>query len=173
MSKEDNMYDLKTIFKTLAWPLALVGIVVAVLAFYGFTAEQLIAVALSLVGLQLMQSLAIDVLKYAGLVTDGTSGKWSAAFNLSTLAGVFVWLNFFPQFDLYAFDARLLELAKLLIYIFTFVTQMVGTKKIHAIVADQLGFRVQADPGLLSSYTSVTNNYGNVKKNPRGKKARA
>lgn len=124
-------YDLKTIFKTLGWPLGMVGVIIAVLIWIGLTPEQLITVALSLVGLQLMQAFIIDVLKYVGVVDDGTAGKWSAVFNLLTLGLVVVWLKFFPLFDIYALDKQLLELAKLLMLIFAYVTQIIGTRQMH------------------------------------------
>lgn len=127
------MYDLKRIFETLGLPLALVGVIVALLAWIGLTLEELAGVALTLVGLQLMLSFVIDLLKYVGVVDDGTAGKWSAAFNLVTLVGVAVYLKFFPAFDIHAVDNQLLELAKLLIYVFAYVTQMIGTKRVHAV----------------------------------------
>lgn len=125
------MFDLKQIFKTLGLPLGLVAVVVALLAWAGLTVEELAAVAAALIGLQLMQSFVIDVLKYAGVVDDGTAGKWSAAFNLLTLVAVGVWMKFFPAFDIYTFDNKIMELAKLLIYVFAYVTQIVGTKRVH------------------------------------------
>lgn len=126
------MFDLKKIFQTLGLPLALVGVVVALLAWVGLTLDELAAVAVALVGLQLMQSFIIDLLKYLGVVDDGTAGKWSAVFNLVTLIGVGFYMKFFPAFDIHAVDGKLLELANLLIYVFAYVTQIVGTKHFHS-----------------------------------------
>jgi hypothetical protein len=137
--KEINMYDLKSIFKTLGLPLGLVGVIVALLAWIGLTLDQLVAVAVSLIGLQLLLSFLIDVLKYVGVVDAGTAGKWSAAFNLLTLIGVAVWLKFFPLFDIHAADNQLLEVGKLLIYVFAYITQIVGTKRVHAVAVRNLG----------------------------------
>lgn len=127
------MYDLKFIFKTLGLPLALVAVIVALLAWVGLTLDELVAVAVTLVGLQLLLSFVIDLLKYVGVVDDGTAGKWSAAFNLLTLIGAAVYLQYFPTFDIHALDDQLLNIAKLLIYVFAFVTQMIGTKRVHAL----------------------------------------
>ena len=127
------MYDLKKIFQTLGLPLALVAVIVALLAWIGLTLDQLAAVAVTLVGLQLMQSFVIDLLKYVGVVDEGTAGKWSAAFNLLTLIGVGVYMKFFPAFDIEAVDGQLLELAKLCIYVFAYVTQIIGTKRFHTV----------------------------------------
>jgi hypothetical protein len=134
-SKGEYVMKLEDTFKTLGLPLALVAVIVALLAWAGLTLEQLYVIAAALVGLQLLISFLIDVLKYAGVVNDGTSGKWSATFNLITLVGVAIWLKFFPAFDLYAVDKQLLELAKALIVVFAYITQIVGTKAVHTIAA--------------------------------------
>lgn len=128
---------LEDILKTLGLPLALVAVIVALLAWVGLTLEQLYAVTASLVGLQLAISFVIDVLKYVGVVDDGTSGKWSAAFNLVTLIGVAVWLKFFPDFDIHAVDIQLLELAKTLIVVFAYVIQIIGTKAVHKVAVSK------------------------------------
>ena len=124
---------LEDIFKTLGLPLALVAVIVAFLAWVGLTLEQLYVVVASLVGLQVFLSFLIDVLKYAGVVNAGTSGKWSAVFNLVALIGVAAWLKFFPNFDIYAADAQLLELAKVLALVFAYITQIIGTKAVHTV----------------------------------------
>jgi hypothetical protein len=128
------MFDIKSIFKALGLPFGLIGVIVALLAWIGLSLDDLVAVAVTLVGLQLLLSFVIDVCKYVGLVDDGTSGKWSAAFNLLTLIGVAVWLKFFPSVDIHAIDNQIAELAKLLIYIFTYVTQLIGTKRVHSAI---------------------------------------
>jgi len=131
------MFNLNKIFNTLGLPFGLVAVIVALLAWIGLAPEQLGAIAVTLVGLQFLQSFVIDVLKYTGVVNDGTAGKWSAAFNLITLIVVAGWLKFFPTVDIHAIDNQLLELAKVLIYVFTYVTQVVGTKRVHQIAAIQ------------------------------------
>jgi hypothetical protein len=126
------MFDLKEIFKALRLPLGLVAVIVALLAWVGLTIDQLVTVATSLIGLQLVLSVLIDVLKYVGVVNAGSAGKWSAAFNLVTLIGVAVYLKLFPGIDIYAVDNQLLELGKVLVIVFTYITQIIGTKAFHA-----------------------------------------
>lgn len=139
MNWKDNL-------KILGLPTALVGVIVALLAWWGLTAEQLAAVAASLVGLQLFVSLLIDVLKWAGVVNEGSAGKWSAAFNIITLAGVAFWLNFYPAFDINAVDSQLFELAKVLGLVFAYITQLIGTKAVHTVVQDtRLGAALEAN----------------------------
>lgn len=124
-------------FKTLGIPLALVAVIVALLAWAGLTLDRLYVVTAALVGLQLFGAFLIDVLKYAGAIKAGTSGKWSAVYNLVTLIGVVVWLKFFPAFDIYAADQQLLELAKVLGLVFAYITQMIGTKAVHQVAASK------------------------------------
>ena len=134
-------YDLKEIFRMLGLPLGMVAVIVALLAWAGLTIDELATVAAGLVGLQLLQALVIDVLKYVGVVDVGTSGKWSAAFNLFTLIGVAVYLKLFPTFDIHTIDNQLLEFAKVAAIVFTYVTQIIGTKRFHG-AAVQLGVGV-------------------------------
>jgi multisubunit Na+/H+ antiporter MnhG subunit len=124
---------LEDIFKTLGLPLALVAVIVAFLSWVGLTLEQLYVVVASLVGVQVFLAFLIDVLKYAGVVNAGTSGKWSAVINLLALIGVAAWLKFFPNFDIHAADAQLLELAKVLALVFAYITQIIGTKAVHKV----------------------------------------
>jgi hypothetical protein len=134
-NQKEIVMKLEGTLKTLGLPLALVAVIVALLAWVGLTLEQLYVVAAALVGLQLFTSFLIDALKYAGVVNEGTSGKWSAVFNLVTLIGVAVWLKFFPSFDIYAADSQLFELAKVLGLVFAYITQIIGTKAVHKVAA--------------------------------------
>lgn len=135
------MFDLKKIFSTLGLPLALVAVIVALLSWLGLDLDSIVAVAVTLVGLQLMGSFLIDALKYAGVINDGSSGKWSAAFNLIALAAVAVWMKFFPAVDIHAVDNQLLEFAKVCIYVFAYITQIVGTKRVHQVAVQNFGIR--------------------------------
>lgn len=129
--------ELKDIFKTLGIPLALVAVIVALLAWAGLTVEQLSVVATSLVGLQLFGAFLIDVLKYVGVVNDGTAGKWSAVFQLIALVVVAVLLRFYPTFDIHSLDNQLLELAKVLGMVFAYITQLIGAKAVHQVAASK------------------------------------
>lgn len=129
---------LKDIFSILGLPLALIGVIIALLNWAGLDIEQIYAVAGSLIGFQLLGFVLIDALKYAGVVNAGDAGKWSAAYNLLTLVGVAVWFGFFPAFDLAGFDAQVFELAKVLGILLAYVSQITGTKGWH-LFASQLG----------------------------------
>lgn len=129
------MYDLKKLFAVLGLPLGLVAVIAAILLWAGVDVEKAAWIAGGLAGLQLLGAFLVDALKYAGVVSAGDSGKWSAGYNLITLVGVVVWLKFFPSFDLHGFDGKVLELAQLLFVIFAYITQIVGTKRIHVAAA--------------------------------------
>lgn len=122
---------LKDIAVTLGIPLGLVGVIAALLLWMGVPLDKIESTAATLIGLQLSLAFLVDVLKWAGVVSAGSSGKWSAGLNLITLVGVAVWLGFFPYVDVYAIDAQLLDITKLLIPIFAYITQMIGTKAVH------------------------------------------
>lgn len=129
---------LENIFAILGLPLALIAVIVALLNWAGLDIEQIYAVAGSLVGFQLLGFVLIDALKYAGVVNAGDAGKWSAVYNLITLAGVALQFGFFPAFDLAGFDAQVFELAKVLGIVIAYVSQITGTKGWH-LFASRLG----------------------------------
>ncbi|MBN8654808.1 MAG: hypothetical protein J0M11_03660 [Anaerolineae bacterium] len=126
---------LETIFKTLGLPLALIAVIVALLNWAGLDIERIYAVAVSLVGFQLLGFVLIDALKYAGVVTAGDSGKWSAVYNLITLVGVAVYLGFAPSFDISGLDAQVYELAKVLGILLAYVSGLTGTKGWHLLAS--------------------------------------
>lgn len=129
--------NLETIFKTLGIPLALVAVIAALLSWAGLSIDQVQAVAVSLVGIQLLGFVLIDALKYAGVVNPGDSGKWSAAYNLVVLIGVVAWLGFAPSFDLAGLDAQIYELAKTLGIVLAYISGITGTKGFHLLAASK------------------------------------
>ena len=80
-------FDLEHTLKTLGLPVGLVAVFAAVLALLGIDLNIILAIAGSMIGLQALLGLLVDVLKWAGVVADDTAGIWSAAFNLLGLAG--------------------------------------------------------------------------------------
>lgn len=133
---------LENIFTSLGVPLMLIGVIVALLKWAGLTLEQLYVVSVALVGVQLFGSFLVDVLKYIGVITPGSSGKWSAVYNLVTLIGIVYWLKVVPGFDIYTADAQLYEFAKVLGLVFTYITQVLGTKAVHQFTVKNLGINV-------------------------------
>lgn len=88
-----------------------------------------------LVGLPALWSVIIDLLKFVGVVTDGTAGKWSAAFSIFTIVGVLVAVNFFPSLDIQGTDTLLLEIAKFAGIMVTLLTQIFVAKGTHALTS--------------------------------------
>lgn len=136
---------IENVFQTLGIPLALVGVVVALLAWAGLSPDQLYIVAGGLIGVQMLGALVIDVLKYVGAVNAGSSGKWSAAIQLVVWFAIVVWFKLYPEFDIYGADAKLLEFVKVVAVVFAYITQLIGAKSAHVFLFRRVpGFRFNA-----------------------------
>jgi len=86
----------------------------------------------SLVGLPALISVVIDALKQYGIITDSTSGQWSAGFNLFSLVAVLVAVNFFPSVNITSLDGKLLQVAQLAGLMLSYVAQIFVSKGVHA-----------------------------------------
>lgn len=134
--------DIGEIWKALGWSLGLTTVFSAVLSLFGVSLDQVLAIAGTMVGAQLLISLAINVLKWAGVVNDGSAGKWSAALNLVGLAGIAVALGLYPNFDFPKLDASFVVIAQFASLIFGYIVQVAGTKRAHQLMVRGLGVRV-------------------------------
>ena len=132
---------LEELLKAIGLPVGLALVIASVATYLGLPLEQAFTLFGVLVGMQFVIGLIVDLLKQVGVVTDGTSGAWSAGFNLLAIIGIAVLLKFVPTFDLKTWDAQLLELAKAVVLIVTWVMQLFGTKGAHHFYAYTLGFR--------------------------------
>jgi len=99
-----------------------------------FNITLILTILSSLIGLPALFAFLIDVLKWAGVVTDSTSGKWSAAFNALALIVVAVIVTFFPQFNIPNADATLVDIVKFASLIFAYITQIFVSNQVHALV---------------------------------------
>lgn len=133
--------DLEKLLSTLGLNVGLIAVFAAVLGLFGIKLDLLLTIAGSMVGLQLLISLCVNVLKWAGVITDGTAGKWSAAFNLGGLAAIAVTIGLNPAFDFTALDVQLVTIANFGALIFGYIVQIAGTKWMHQAVTYGLGVR--------------------------------
>ena len=138
--------DLENILRTLGWPLGLIAVFSAVLALFGVPLDVVLTIAGSMVGAQMLISLLVDVLKWAGVVTDGTAGKWSAALNLVGLAVIAAVLGLYPSFDFSKLDTQLVDIAKFLALLFGYIVQIAGTKRLHQFTVRGLGVSAFSKP---------------------------
>jgi hypothetical protein len=88
-----------------------------------------------LVGLPALWSVIIDLLKFAGVVTEGNAGKWSAAFSILSIIGVLVAVNFFPQLNIGGIDKLLFEIAQFAGIILALLAQIFVAKGTHALTS--------------------------------------
>ena len=130
---------LEELLKALGLPIGLAVIISAVAGFLGLPLEQAFQVFYVLAGVPFVISLVIDVLKVIGIVTDGTAGAWSAAFNFVSIIGLSVLFKYVPNFDVTTWDAQILELAKAVALIVTWIAQLFGTKGAHHFFSRGLG----------------------------------
>lgn len=81
-----------------------------------------------LVGFGMLISFIVSVLKYTGVIVDGTSDKWVAGFNLVGIVAVVIIVNFFPQVNLPAIDEKIMGLVGVLNYIWSYMLTLLGSK---------------------------------------------
>lgn len=132
---------LEDLLKSVGLPVALAAVITSVAAFLGMPLDRALALFGVLVGLQYVIGLIVDLLKLVGVVKPGTSGQWSAAFNLFAVLGLAVLLRYFPDATVQDWDAQLLELAKAVALIVTWLMQVFGTKAAHLFYVRVLGVR--------------------------------
>lgn len=132
---------LEDLLKALGLPVALALVIASVAAYLGLPLEQAFQMFGVLVGLPFVIGLMVDVLKQVGVVTPGTAGVWSAGFNLIAIIGLAVLFKYMPAFDVTAWDAKLLELAKAVVLIITWIMQLFGTKGAHHYYVRGLGIQ--------------------------------
>lgn len=133
--------DLAELFKTLGLPVGLVIVLAAILTMFGLDLNQVIAVSSSMVGLWALLSLSVNILKVTGVVDPGTSGKWSAAFNLVAIGAIAYILGSNPAFDFAALDASLQIIAQFGALVLTYLINVMGAKALQAVQVKGLGIR--------------------------------
>jgi len=132
---------LEELLKTIGLPIALAAVIVSVTALLGLPLEQAIQLFGVLVGLPFVIGLVVDLLKMVGVVKPETSGQWSAALNLLSMIGLAALLRFLPDVDVVSWDAQLLELAKAVALIVTWVAQLFSTRSAHLFYTRTLGIK--------------------------------
>ena len=130
---------LEELLKALSLPIGLALIIASVATYFGVPLDQAIQLFSLLTGVPFVIALIVDVLKSVGVVTPGTSGIWSAGFNLAAILGLAVLLKYVPAFDVNTWDAQLLELGKAVVLIVTWIIQLFGTRRVHQFYTRGLG----------------------------------
>ena len=133
--------DLEKLFSTLGLNVGLVVVFAAVLNYFGVDLGVVVSIASSMVGLQLIISLCINALKWAGAISDGVAGKWSAALNLAGVVIIAVTIGINPAFDFAKLDVQLVDIARFGTLLFGYFVQIAGTKFLHQTVTYGLGVK--------------------------------
>lgn len=134
--------DLSETLKQLGLPVGLVALFAAVLGLFGVELDTILKICEGLVGTFALVALVINILKWAGVVKDGTAGVWSAVINLSVLITVTVVFKLYPAFDFGSVDAQIAEFAKVAGIVFAYLVQMIGSKSVHQAVTRGLKWRM-------------------------------
>ena len=126
--------DLKELLKALGLPVGLVALFAAILGLLGMDLDKVLLIVEGLAGTFTLIALLINILKWAGVVNDGTAGKWSAMLNLIVIVAVSVVFKFFPAFDFGSLDVQIAEFAKVAGVVFAYIIQIIGSKQVHLAV---------------------------------------
>lgn len=132
---------LEDLLKGVGLPVALAAVIASIAALLGLPLDRALELFGVLVGLQYVIGLIVDLLKGLGAVKPGTSGQWSAGLNLVAVIGLSVLLKFVPDVTVQTWDTQLLELAKAVVLIVTWLMQMFGTKGAHHFYGQVLGIK--------------------------------
>jgi hypothetical protein len=132
---------MKKILFTLGLPVALAALFGAVLLMFGIELDLVLKIAGSMLGLQALFAVIIDILKKTGQVLDNTAQWWSAAFNLAAIVGVSVALILDPAFDFPKWDSIFSAIAQIIALGVAIVSQFVGTQQIHFFLTRGIGLR--------------------------------
>jgi hypothetical protein len=132
---------LEELLRAIGLPVGLAAVLVSLAVYLGLPWEQAIQLFGILTGLPFVIGLIVDLLKLVGVVKPETAGVWSAAFNLISIVGLAILLKYMPSFDVTTWDAQLLELAKSVVLLITWVVQLFATKRAHNFYVHGLGVR--------------------------------
>ena len=132
---------LEDLLKGVGLPITLAAVIASVAALFGVPLDRALDLFGVLLGMQFVLGFLVDMLKQIGVVKPGTSGQWSAGLNLVAVIGLAVLLKFVPDVTVQTWDAQLLELAKAVVLIVTWLMQMFGTKGAHHFYGHVLGVK--------------------------------
>ncbi len=133
--------DLKELLKQLSLPVGLVALFAAILGLFGVELDTVLLIVDGLVGTFALIALLINVLKWAGVINDGSAGKWSAGANLAVVVTVAVVFRLYPSFDFGSIDAQIGEFARVVAIVFAYIIQIVGSRAVHLAMTRGLNIR--------------------------------
>lgn len=90
--------------------------------------DQTVTEVLALLGFAAFISLVVNILKFFGVVKDGTADKWVAGFNLVGILALYFVRLFLPTFDPLPIDNVLAQIAAVGGFILSYLTMIFGSK---------------------------------------------
>lgn len=88
----------------------------------------------ALLGFAALVSLIVNVLKFAGVVQDGTADKWVAGFNLAGVLALLIIRLIKPDFDPIPIDSAMGQIAVVGSYILSYLVMLFGSKLTYSLV---------------------------------------
>jgi uncharacterized membrane protein len=95
--------------------------------------QGLLTIVLGMAGFGALVSAIVNLLKGAGVVTDGTSQTWVTGLNLVGVVALFVAQTVGVQLDMTALDANLGTVATILVSVGQLVVAMGGSKLFYSV----------------------------------------
>lgn len=88
----------------------------------------------TLAGFAALVTVIVNVLKFFGVVKDGTADKWVAGFNLVGFIALYVVRHIIPDFNPIPIDSTMGEIALVGGYVLSYVTMLLGSKLTYVAV---------------------------------------
>jgi len=133
--------DLKETLKALELPAGLLALFAAVLGIFGVELVTVLLIVEGLVGTFALIALLINVLKWAGVISDGSAGKWSAIANLVVVVAVALVFKLYPTLDFTALDTNVADFVNVAGVVFAYIVQLVGSKGVHVALTNGIGIQ--------------------------------
>ena len=131
--------DIKETLKQLGLPVGLLALFAAILSLFGVDLDVVLLIIEGLTGTFALIALLINVLKYVGVISDGSAGRWSAAANLVVVISVAIVFKLYPSFDFGSVDGQIAEFAHVAGIVFAYIIQVIGAQRVHMAMTRGLG----------------------------------
>jgi pilus assembly protein Flp/PilA len=102
---------------------------------------QVVEVFVSLVGVAMLISAVVNLLKLTEIVTDGTAPNWTAALNLVAFVIIVAWRLLQPSAEIAAIDGYFKSVAVIVGFVITYLVQIKSSTFAHNVLKTVPAFR--------------------------------